>query len=313
MTRTSWPAAAFAVTLAFGVGYAVRLACAWSAGPTQVVEGGSVESTPSSEAATPRESPRRGAPSPPPQESRSEGAPVDADRGNGASPAPGESFRKAMYETFARHERTADYRRAVDAVAVAPLGRTPEQLGLLDAGGVAPAPLVESVTDVRLRLSSVNADGGPPTDGDFQLAAFRRGGRFEVVLGAAGLPRSTDPTGAAALLASRSGKSLHGGAPSARPDMELTSDQSLALVRSCAESHRDTEAARRALWSRLHELAASGEAKPLDPREVVGVCVARGRCFVVRVGDDPELDRLVDEADRLERTVRAEVEFELRR
>ena len=29
--------------------------------------------------------------------------------------------------------------------------------------------------------------------------------------------------------------------------------------------------------------------------------------------DDPELDRLVDEADRLERTVRAEVEFELRR
>jgi hypothetical protein len=314
MTRSATATAFLAAALAFGVGYAVRLACAWSAGPIRAVETEEVSGPQPRAQAESCGVPAATAESePPPSTNAVDGAPPEAVRG-GTNPAPPEDvFSRALYESFSRNGRAPEFRRIFDRAAVVPLGRNPEELGLLDAGATAPSPIVESVPDLRRRLACVNVGEGRPPMRPFQFAAFRRGARFEVVLGDAGLPSTLDPTSMARFYAARAGKAMPGTARDGRRDSELVPEKADALLAWCAESHRDKETARRALWSRLHDLATRGDAKPLDPREVVGVCVAGDRCVVVRVGDDPELDRLVDEADREERAARSDVEFELRR
>jgi len=309
MNARSAAAAAFCAALAFGVGYATRLACAWMAGSTRVVEEApaaprfatepSVASAPAADDGAIGRATDEGT------RSTSAAAPdasLDAHDESPASDVPSdaeaETFGKALFAVHAEFDRISDFRAAADDVAVAPLGRTPEDLGLLDAGATAPAPLVEKQRTLRTRLSAVNVAASASPTKTFQFAALRRGGRFEVFVGDAGLGVRPSPRASAMQFAGAAAR---------------TDDQTAALLACCDEEHRDHEAARRALWTRLRDLAASGEATPLDPREVVGVCVADGRCVVVREGDDPELERLVDEADRLERAVRAQVESELRR
>jgi len=311
MTRVR-PAAAFlAATIAFGSGYAVRLACAWAGGTSRVVAPDEDESASRETAARRRvhfEAPT--IPRPPEDAATSS---AEAPRADATPSSAADVARRELCDVFTRHGRTLEFRRMIDKVAVAPLGRAPEDLGLLDARASAPAPLTESAADLRVRVSAVNAAAGrrPPTQ--LQFAAFRRGGRFEVALGDAGLPTTFDPPTMAGFFAARAAKAMPGASHAGNRGAELAPDAAAALLRWCEEAHRAREAARQGMWSLLHDLAASGEARPLDPRDVAGVCVAGGRCVVVRVGDDPELDRLLDEADRDERAVRAEVEAMLRR
>jgi hypothetical protein len=328
MTRTTWPAALLAASSAFGVGYAVRLACAWMAGPTPVVDvvvdadgvqPRAAERFAGHEVGSQALDPPADAPPPTPA-SDAHVAPTAGPDAIAASMqdgrprgADGDGYRKAMYDVFERHGRTADFRRMFDRVAVVPLGRSPSDLGLFAAAASAHAPLVESAADVRTRRSAVNASAGRRSTVAFQFAALRRGDGFEVFVGDSGLPHVSDPRSIAAYLAARAGKSMPGAVRDGRAALELASDKADALVDSCVEAHRVGESARRDLWTRLHGLATSGETAPLDPREIAGVCIVGERCVVLRVGDDPEFDRLLDESDREERAVRAEVECGLRR
>ncbi len=225
----------------------------------------------------------------------------------GAQPSLSTPFVRAVLDLCKLHDGSEVFLRFYGPVPVRPLGLTAERYGEWRSAKMGHEELRETAPSLRSRLSIVNANtpnAGAAQRERFQALAYRAGESLETIVG-----RDTREI---RLGVEQLAEGLASGAQRTFEDLsEPSKGQLLALAeRWLVLAEKD----RRELWERIRSRVLEKSGQDLqEPNVVAFLATGTEPPRVIRRGDVPELDRLIDERDQLEETLRRRVEAALRR
>lgn len=293
----------FVCVLAFVAGAAVRLTLAATRAVPIELE---AESPLGSAGADLRPSPLRGTRR---AATATAGSPVRSERSAAAeAPVQTEALRladdlRAIHRAYEEAGWSDGFARNYGSVGVRPLGATPAgQLPEPPEG----AELVEDSAVARARLSRTNrASGVPRLDGTFRYAGFRSRGRWLDAAGEAA-QQSTIPATSEYASAGLRAVAQQRGVPLASLPQRAEEDV-LAAIRALNLALRSQQ---EELWTVVQESMRSGDVERAAVPDVIAVYAdADGQLWVLRRGDDADVDRLLSEMEaeqeRLEADLRA--------
>lgn len=204
---------------------------------------------------------------------------------------------QTLYELYHAAGKTDVYRKLVDHVTARPLGRHLSECDPTDLAWVIDS---ETPSDMKFRQTRLNARVGKPLlqVPFFQFLAFRCGGSLEAIGGDFGGHVNLDLAQFAAMEASRAGATRE---RLATPEFR---ERSGAFA---MEWGKRMEKERRHLLTVVWE-----EAAPVTSGEVSVVLGAEGKMWILYLGDDPQLDRILDNLAREYRELDGAVDLAFR-